>query len=455
MREQKWPEHRNSTWPFGNQATIGQSGHPWRIAFAILSIGLVVLLVSQGVLAASSPRTPRKPALRDARALSDAGARTEFVPSSLELDAGETVTVALMVFGVQDMFGYQLRMTFDPTVLEIADADPTQPGINVAPGDFIQPVYMPVNECDNAAGTVTVVATQVGGAPRSGDGRLLSLILRAKGEGASPIHFAEVLLVGEAGMGMAAQTEEPLYVVTGSLEQDPTLMPTATATSTATPNGATATPTPNATVTPTPSAPAIPYLYLDPQVLQLNPGETGQVTIRTSYIQDLSGLELHLAWDPTLLEVIDADPTKNGVQVQPGNLFAGYWTIQPGAGNQADNATGDLFYALALTSNPPVASGEWSVAVVTFRALSNGSCALDLHDWMLAREGLDIPSDAFDGQAFVGETPPPAPTATLTPTATQTPPPTIPVTETPTTTPTVVPTGAAPVFVPLTLRNAS
>jgi len=445
MREQLLPERFHTASSSGRPLSgVHRGVRSRRIVLAVLLFGLVLALAAQAVIAgAASPQ--RGVRAQSARVLAAGGARAEFVPSSLELEAGEVATVELMVYDAVRMFGYQLRLGFDPAVIEMVDMDPLREGINVEPGDLIQADYVPQNACDNVAGTVIMAVTQIGGASRSGDGRLLTMMVRGKGEGQTTIRFEDVSLVDDTAFDIPTQVVEPRFVVTSSLSQEPT---------------ATGTPAAEPTATPTLTQVTRPHLYFDPPLLSLAPGASGQVTVRTSFVQDLHGIEFHLKWDPTLLRVEDADPGKPGVQIQPSALFQGYDTM---GANEVDNASGELYYAIGILHNqPPVPAQAWSVAIITFRAVGAGGCVLDFTDWLMSTfvgGGLDIPSDAVDGEVFVGE-PSPTPSPTLTPSLTLTPSPTLTPTATPTATltptvtetPSETPSPGHALFMPLVLK---
>ncbi|MFN2221833.1 MAG: cohesin domain-containing protein, partial [Candidatus Promineifilaceae bacterium] len=87
-------------------------------------------------------------------------------------------------------------------------------------------------------------------------------------------------------------------------------------------------------------------VYLAPAEPVLTVGETARLAIRVTGAADLYGVELHLAYDPAVLEIRDADTSQAGVQLSPGDM------LDPGAGfmiaNRADNQAGELDYALTL-----------------------------------------------------------------------------------------------------------
>ncbi|HEY77309.1 MAG TPA: hypothetical protein G4O00_14225, partial [Thermoflexia bacterium] len=61
---------------------------------------------------------------------------------------------------------------------------------------------------------------------------------------------------------------------------------------------------------------------LEPEALTLQPGETGEVIVRIEGVTDLAGAEVHLEYDADLLEVVDADPGTEGVQIGHGGFLA-------------------------------------------------------------------------------------------------------------------------------------
>jgi len=196
-----------------------------------------------------------------------------------------------------------------------------------------------------------------------------------------------------------------------------------------------------------------PYFYLDPQVLNLRPGDVTELTVRTSHVDDLGGVNIHLRWDPSLIRVVDTNPLVEGVQVLDGNVFEGSSSYRPpGSGNSVDNGTGELSYARVLVGSSGV-SGEFSVAIIPVQALAIGSCDAEFfgETMMTSLSTGDIRSGAVNGEIVVSETIEP-PTATLTPTPEET----LPVpteTRTPTNTPTAAPIENG-LFLPIVFRDA-
>lgn len=439
-------------------------------------LALVFLLMVLAFAAASNAAAAR-PMGADQNALS---ARLEFDPSYRELAVGDVFTATVNVSDVTDLFGYELHISFDPAVLNIVDMDPMRTGVNVTLGDFVRPDYVAANSADNVTGTLNVAVTQVGDAGHNGAGALIAIAFQAVNVGQGLVQFSSYGLSNSSGIGMHADAVAPVFVVLGATAtptRSSTPGPSPTPTVTRTP---TATRTATATSAATPSVSPTPHFYLDPPILELGPGETGQVTVRTSYVEGLGGVSVYMRWDPTLFEVIDALAAISGVQILPGDLFAGHGTFRPPNGNLADNAAGQLVYALSLTE-PTGLNGQWSVAVITVHAIGEGACAFEFYgDTLMANPQTgDLPSGYISGEVRVvtatstptetpeaTETPTPTLTATITreptvppltetptPTETETPTVTPTLTETLTPTPTATPTTVRSIRFPIILKN--
>ena len=108
------------------------------------------------------------------------GTSLVFSPSPALIQACETVAVEVRVNDVFDLYGVDIKVAFDPAVLEVVDANPAKPGIQVQDGGFLSPDFVVSREADNAAGTLEYAMTQVGGSPVSGSGVLFTIFFRAK-----------------------------------------------------------------------------------------------------------------------------------------------------------------------------------------------------------------------------------------------------------------------------------
>ena len=402
------------------------------LAALLLCLILLVIFAERWVAAdgavvrEAQGRAPRHQSLSQS-------AKVGLSPAYLEMPVGAVVTAHVLISDVVDLQGFHLIVDFDSAVVQVLDADGSWHGTNVQLGDFLAAESVPLNTVSNVTGTISVAVSQVLQPARSGSGCLISIVFEAIGPGDPLFDFGVVALSDPEGLLIARDLLSHHYLV---LAPSPTPGPSATPTA-----------TPGPTSTPT----STPYFFLEPSHLRMEAGESKEMVIRTSYVHRLTGVVVYLTWNPSLLRVVDQDLDLPGVQVSEGNLFAGYPTFQPPPGNDANNTTGELFYALGLRSGSAL-SGEWTVATIRFEALHGGLSDVDFGPGtkMANREVGDIPTGWIDGQIQVGDMTPtttPTSSATLTPTATETATqqPTVPL---PTDTPTPVATVPEPTQTP-------
>jgi LysM repeat protein len=181
---------------------------------------------------------------------------------------------------------------------------------------------------------------------------------------------------------------------------------------------------------------------LIPAASQLNVGDTTAVDIWVDNVTNLSAVDTELRYDPNILQVQDANPNEEGVQIQIGDFLAADFVLD----NEADNVTGDIFFAVIQLDPTPPVSGSGRLATVNFTAVAQGLSQLTFSKVQLVRPTAggveEIPVTPQNGQVIVGQIPG-QPTATFTPTPTPTPTPTLlpgQPTFTPTATPTSTPT---------------
>lgn len=195
-------------------------------------------------------------------------------------------------------------------------------------------------------------------------------------------------------------------------------------------------------------------------------GDRVNVAMQVRDVTDLNAADIRVAFDPTVLQVVDADPATDGVQVELLNAF-----LKPDfvLGNSADNALGIVWMASTQLNPSAPASGTGNLARIAFRGLTPGTSGIMVHAHKLVRPSGDpIPMEVFEASIVVGEGGPsrtPPPTITATTIATPSPPGTetaetgtlVPPTVQPTAPPTVERTATLPavthtVYCPFTYR---
>jgi hypothetical protein len=160
-----------------------------------LTLALTLALTLSGLLASGAAGQPQ--------------ATVKLVPSTAKIDHGQTVVVVLRVEGVQNLYGAQADLHFDPSRLNAQDADPEAEGIQSALGSFLSPDFVVVNEVDNKAGTLRLAFTQMApNPPVGGNGDLATVTFEGISSGEATLTLEEVILADVDGQKINAHLEE-------------------------------------------------------------------------------------------------------------------------------------------------------------------------------------------------------------------------------------------------------
>lgn len=166
------------------------------------------------------------------------------------IQASQTATLIIEVSDVLNLYGYELKMTYDPARIQFNDADTSKEAINLQLGAFISPDFILFNKADS--GTVHLALTQL--APvesKSGSGELVRSTLQGTGEGFANFAFGDFTLSDHNGRAIDATVQDCLLEI--GVAGGPTPTQTVTPVPSATPTGTTM---PAATATHTPVPPA-------------------------------------------------------------------------------------------------------------------------------------------------------------------------------------------------------
>lgn len=176
-------------------------------------------------------------------------------------------------------------------------------------------------------------------------------------------------------------------------------------------------------------------VQLQPAMQQLNVGETTTVELRLSNVVNLFGAEVQLQFAPSVLQVQDADPNTDGVQISNGDLIAADFVLT----NAVDNTSGLISYTVTQVAPAEPVSRDGLLASFVVEAIGIGDSTFTFSTIKLATaDGQQIPTTLQSNQITVGQTGSPT-TAPITPTVTVTTT-TIATSTIPPTTPTVTPT---------------
>ena len=161
------------------------------------------------------------------------------------------LNVDLYIENVTDLYGAEMRLTFNPAAMQVVDADPGTSGVQILPlSGFLSQDFVVKKVADNNAGTIWYAATQLNPSPPvSGTGAVVRVIFQPVITGTFTLTFTYQKLATINGEQIPATTQN-CTLIFESNPATPTQPP-----ATQTPVPPTATPTqPPATQTPEPTA---------------------------------------------------------------------------------------------------------------------------------------------------------------------------------------------------------
>jgi hypothetical protein len=149
---------------------------------------------------------------------------------------------------------------------------------------------------------------------------------------------------------------------------------------------------------------------LSPREPQVGEDSTASLEVQLENVENLYGFDIRLSFDPNVVEVVDADPDVDVIQVQHGNLLNLDFVVR----NGADNAEGTVWYAITQMNPSEPVSGSGVAFTVTFRGKEAGATSplRITHGQLVTRSGEEIPTTTEDGEIVVvgPEEAPPEPT---------------------------------------------
>jgi hypothetical protein len=151
-----------------------------------------------------------------------------------ETRPGSRVEVPVQIENVQDLYGIDIEIRFDPDVIKIEDADPDADGIQPALGTFLDAGLTLFDTADNEEGVIRFVMSQVNPSePKSGEGNILVLYIQGLAEGKSDLEITLLELSTRAGEAISAEPVDGKVTVSVAADskqstsipvQDPTSM---------------------------------------------------------------------------------------------------------------------------------------------------------------------------------------------------------------------------------------
>ena len=186
-----------------HQDPAGQTHQTWTRILPPILIASVMLLL----LLSINSTTPPLQAAPNAAAL----VRTAPVVVTTTTTA-ISVPVDIRIENVNGLYGADVRLTFDPALLAVQDADPGKAGIQIGLGPMLTSgtYFVVINTANNVSGTARLALTQLNPTlPVTGSGVLARITFKPVGPaGVSPIHFTQVELANRNGTAIPATTQD-------------------------------------------------------------------------------------------------------------------------------------------------------------------------------------------------------------------------------------------------------
>lgn len=162
---------------------------------------LLAGLIAGGLVAA--PAVQAGPMLQGSTTLA-------ITPAQLDLACGQTAQVDIRVNNAEGLFGVDVKVSFDPRIVEVVDASADMPGVQILSGNMPDVSrgagLIQVNSVDVTAGTISYAAVRLNPAqPQSGSGIVASVTFRGKASGTSQINFVSAVLSDETAHPISAE----------------------------------------------------------------------------------------------------------------------------------------------------------------------------------------------------------------------------------------------------------
>lgn len=122
------------------------------------------------------------------------------VPTNLTVD--QEIIIGVMIENVPEIYGADIRLSFDADVMEVVDSDTNLDGIQLVTGDFLDPEqgFELQHAVNNKTGSIDYAISLLNPAPPAqGKGLLIEITFRAKMDGQATISIEEGLLGTQTG----------------------------------------------------------------------------------------------------------------------------------------------------------------------------------------------------------------------------------------------------------------
>ncbi|MCB0162981.1 MAG: hypothetical protein KDI79_02070 [Anaerolineae bacterium] len=133
--------------------------------------------------------------------------------ANIYLQSAETpegrVKVDIMAENVTDLYGAEIKLRYDPTILAVQDADPGRDGLQITEGEFLPASkgFVVANQVDDQAGTITYALTLLNPTPPvNGSGIIATITFESRQDTPTTIEIEKAKLVASTLQSIPNQT---------------------------------------------------------------------------------------------------------------------------------------------------------------------------------------------------------------------------------------------------------
>ncbi len=137
------------------------------------------------------------------------------------------------------------------------------------------------------------------------------------------------------------------------------------------------------------------HLRLSASDTNLAVGQEIAVNVLVEGAPTIYGADVHLVFDPALLEVVDADTSVPEIQLTPGDFIDANksFVLQ----HEVNNEKGTANYALTLLNPAPSVQGNGRLVQITFRAKAEGQATISIAKGLFGTQAGETITPALDG----------------------------------------------------------
>ena len=211
----------------------------WWLGGFVVVVAIVTVLATRGAILERTPtETPIASLIptsaEPATPTSAPQTTVQLKPALVDLMVGETSTVSICVDSVRRLNSVRLELVFDPTYVQVEDADAKSEGVQIAPGGMFEPEEVVLNQVTvDEDGRIIYQATRESRTGLDGSDVIASIVLRGALDGGSKLHFESVALFDSDGNTVEAP--EPSDGLISVTAMEAISSPTPTFTQTVTP----------------------------------------------------------------------------------------------------------------------------------------------------------------------------------------------------------------------------